>query len=256
MKKFWIRILAMAAALAAACASGALADSTTRIDHEPIAVNADWTEGEMRPDEYHYHPFTVDQVGLVTVRVQSFYGNASFDLLDADLVSWDITYLSGTEGAPATHDLTYYLEPGLYYVRSNGASNTQGDYRIKISLEPCASDETEPNDDYHGAQPLASGATASGVLTEWDEHDYYAFTLTEETEVYMTANSEIKGSQDLTLYDGDMVEIDIVYGLHGYAEERLLPAGTYYIALSGEKGAYTLKVDFGTAGSEKAAMAE
>ena len=87
-------------------------------------------------------------------------------------------------------------------------------------------------------------------------HDYYAFTLTEETEVYMTANSEIQGSQDLTLYDGDMVEIDIVYGLHGYAEERLLPAGTYYIALSGEKGAYTLKVDFGTAGSEKAAMAE
>ena len=103
---------------------------------------------------------------------------------------------------------------------------------------------------------LIEQQTASGVLTEWDEHDYYAFTLTEETEVYMTANSEIQGSQDLTLYDGDMVEIDIVYGLHGYAEERLLPAGTYYIALSGEKGAYTLKVDFGTAGSEKAAMAE
>lgn len=256
MKRLGIRILAMAIALAAACASAALADTTARIDHEPIAVNADWAEGEMRPDEYHYHPFTVEEVGLVTVRVQAFYGNASFDLLDADLVSWKTTYLSGSAGAPATTDLAYYLEPGDYYVRSNGASNAQGDYRVKVVFAPCASSENEPNDDYHGAQPLSSGATASGVLTEWDEHDYYAFSLREETEVYMTANTESESSQALTLYDGDMVKLDVVYGLNGYAEERLLPAGDYYIDISGPKGPYTLRVDFGMDGAEKDAAAE
>ena len=54
----------------------------------------------MRPDEYHYHPFTIDQVGLVTVRVQVFYGNASCDLLDADLVSWKTSYFPAARARP------------------------------------------------------------------------------------------------------------------------------------------------------------
>lgn len=249
MKKFWMRALVIALALAALALSSALADDTIRVDHDPMAADGAWVDAEMRPDEYHYHPFTIDQVGLVTVRVQVFYGNASCDLLDADLVSWKTSYFSGSAGAPATVDLTYYLEPGLYYLRNNGGSNTTGDYRVKVTLEPCASDEVEPNDDYHGAQLLVSGTTVSGVLTEWDEHDYYAFTLAEETEVYMTANSEADGSQNLTLYDGDLIKLDVVYGLNGYAEDRLLPAGDYFVDISNAKGPYTLKVEFAGGGA-------
>ena len=78
-------------------------------------------------------------------------------------------------------------------------------------------------------------------MTQWDEHDYYTFTLTEETAVYLTANSTLDAAQNLVLYDGDMVKMSEEYGFKGYAEEFLLPAGTYYIDVWGNKGPYTLK---------------
>lgn len=223
------------------CAGGACAETTTRCDFEPLEMNGGWTEGRMRPNEYHYYPFAVEETGRVTARVQSFYSSAAFELLDEDLVSWRTEWVSGTAGAPETADLVYYLEPGQYYLRVDGSSDSDGDYRVKVALEACACDEIEGNDDYHGAQPLTSGETLAGVLTQWDEYDYYTFTLPAETQVHLTANDESDGQCVLTLYDGDMVELETIYDLHGYAEDRTLPAGTYYLALWNSKGAYTLK---------------
>lgn len=223
------------------CAGAAQADQTARVDHEPVAADGQWAEGQMRPDEYHYFPFTLEQPGKLTARVQSFYANASFELLDADLVSWACAYVYGSKGAQGTEDMTYYLEPGNYYLRSDGNSSTEGDFRVKLSFAPCACDETAGNDDYHGAQTLPSGKTLSGVLTQWDEFDYYSFTLPAETEVYLTVNSEADAQQTFVFYDGDMVEIKTEYDLRGYAEEMRLAAGTYYLAVQGAKGPYTLK---------------
>ncbi len=110
-----------------------------------------------------------------------------------------------------------------------------------MTFEPCACDETGGNDDYHGAQGLSSGETLSGVLTQWDEYDYYSVTLPAETQLYLTVNSESAEQQFITIYDADMVEIKTVYDLHGYAEKLLLPAGTCYISVQGGKGPYTLK---------------
>ena len=215
------RVLAALVLALLLCVGAACAETTTRCDFDVLEMNGEWTEGRMRPYEYHYYPFTVAQTGRVTARVQSFYSGAEFELLDEDLV--------------------YYLEPGQYYLRVDGASDSDGDYRVKVALEPCACDEIEGNDDYHGAQQLPSGATLAGVLTEWDEYDYYTFTLDAETRVHLTANDESDGQCVLTLYDGDMVEQATIYDLHGYAEDRTLSAGTYYLAISNAKGAYTLK---------------
>ena len=223
------------------CAGAAQADNTTRVDHETIAADGEWTQGQMRPDEYHYYPFTLEKTGKLTARVQTFYADASFELLDEDLVSWARVYVYGSQGAPGTEDMEYYLEPGNYYLRSDGNSATQGDFRVKLAFAPCACDETENNDDYHGAQTLPSRETLSGVLTQWDEFDYYSFTLTAETQVYLTVNSEADEQQTFTLYDGDMVKIKKEYDLRGYAEEMQLAAGTYYLAVEGGKGPYTLK---------------
>ena len=97
-------------------------------------------------------------------------------------------------------------------------------------------------DDYLGAQALPSGETLSGVLTEWDGHDFYTFTLDAEEQVYLTANTTLESLMpNLTLYDGDMVKMSEEYGFKGYAEEFLLAAGTYYIDVWGNKGPYTLK---------------
>lgn len=235
MRKF-VLLLVLLLALPAA----AMADDSQFIEHEPFALDDSWVEGSTRPGEYHYYPFIVEEVGLVTVRVQMFCGG-HVELLDADLIEWDEGYFNGTIGAPETQDFVYYLEPGVYCLR-NGSDNSQGDFRIKGIFEPCPSTETAESDDYLGAQALPSGETLSGVLTEWDGHDYYTFTLDAEEQVYLTANTTLESLMpNLTLYDGDMVKMSEEYGFKGYAEEFLLPAGTYYIDVWGNKGSYTLK---------------
>ena len=235
MRKF-VLLLVLLLALPAA----AMADDSQFIKHEPFALDDSWVEGSTRPGEYHYYPFIVEKVGLVTVRVQMFCGG-HVELLDADLIEWDEGYFNGTIGAPETQDFVYYLEPGVYCLR-NGSDNSQGDFRIKGIFEPCPSTETAESDDYLGAQALPSGETLSGVLTEWDGHDYYTFTLDAEEQVYLTANTTLESLMpNLTLYDGDMVKMSEEYGFKGYAEEFLLPAGTYYIDVWGNKGPYTLK---------------
>lgn len=235
MRKF-VLLLVLLLALPAA----AMADDSQFIEHEPFALDDSWVEGSTRPGEYHYYPFIVEKVGLVTVRVQMFCGG-HVELLDADLIEWDEGYFNGTIGAPETQDFVYYLEPGVYCLR-NGSDNSQGDFRIKGIFEPCPSTETAESDDYLGAQALPSGETLSGVLTEWDGHDYYTFTLDAEEQVYLTTNTTLESLMpNLTLYDGDMVKMSEEYGFKGYAEEFLLPAGTYYIDVWGNKGPYTLK---------------
>ena len=235
MRKF-VLLLVLLLALPAA----AMADVSQFIEHEPFALDDSWVEGSTRPGEYHYYPFIVEEVGLVTVRVQMFCGG-HVELLDADLIEWDEGYFNGTIGAPETQDFVYYLEPGVYCLR-NGSDNSQGDFRIKGIFEPCPSTETAESDDYLGAQALPSGETLSGVLTEWDGHDFYTFTLDAEEQVYLTANTTLESLMpNLTLYDGDMVKMSEEYGFKGYAEEFLLPAGTYYIDVWGNKGPYTLK---------------
>ena len=235
MRKF-VLLLALLLAFPAA----AMADDSQFIEHEPFALDDSWVEDSTRPGEYHYYPFIVEEVGLVTVRVQMFCGG-HVELLDADLIEWDEGYFNGTIGAPETQDFVYYLEPGVYCLR-NGSDNSQGDFRIKGIFEPCPSTETAESDDYLGAQALPSGETLSGVLTEWDGHDFYTFTLDAEEQVYLTANTTLESLMpNLTLYDGDMVKMSEEYGFKGYAEEFLLPAGTYYIDVWGNKGPYTLK---------------
>ena len=235
MRKF-VLLLVLLLALPAA----AMADDSQFIEHEPFALDDSWVEGSTRPGEYHYYPFIVEKVGLVTVRVQMFCGG-HVELLDADLIEWDEDYFNGTIGAPETQDFVYYLEPGVYCLR-NGSDNSQGDFRIKGIFEPCPSTETAESDDYLGAQALPSGETLSGVLTEWDGHDFYTFTLDAEEQVYLTANTTLESLMpNLTLYDGDMVKMSEEYGFKGYAEEFFLPAGTYYIDVWGNKGPYTLK---------------
>ena len=220
MRKF-VLLLVLLLALPAA----AMADDSQFIEHEPFALDDSWVEGSTRPGEYHYYPFIVEEVGLVTVRVQMFCGG-HVELLDADLIEWDEGYFNGTIGAPETQDFVYYLEPGVYCLR-NGSDNSQGDFRIKGIFAPCPSTETAESDDYLGAQAVPSGETLSGVLTEWDGHDFY---------------STLESLQpNLALYDGDMVKMSEEYGFKGYAEEFLLPAGTYYIDVWGNKGPYTLK---------------
>ena len=74
MKKLLILLLA-----ALMCAASAHADSTQRIDHGALPLDETWTDGQMRPDEYHYYPFTVEQAGKLTARVQELLCGAAVD---------------------------------------------------------------------------------------------------------------------------------------------------------------------------------
>lgn len=236
-----MRWLCMLLALALLAGTGtALADDTVRIDHDALALDGEWVDGTIREQEYHYFPIQTEAVGKLTVRVQTTLNSLPFQFLDADLQTWDSLYIYGTVGAPGTGDFVYYLEPGTYYVRYCGDRAQVGDFRLKASFEAVACDETEKNDDYHGAMPLPASVRVSGVLTQGDDGDYYAIASDAE-KLHLLCNSEAEGQQIFTLYDSDMVECFTEYDLRGLSREDRLGAGTYYLRVFGATGPYTLR---------------
>lgn len=76
-------------------AGAALAEDSQFIEHEPLTLDGVWAEGATRPGEYHYYPFTVEEVGLATVRVQLFCGGRA-QIMDGDLIQWDEHYFNGS----------------------------------------------------------------------------------------------------------------------------------------------------------------
>ena len=215
MRKCVLLLLALLLALPAA----ALADDTQFIEHEPFALDDTWVDGSTRPGEYHYYPFTVEQVGLVTVRVQLFCGGPRAAARRRPHPSGTRATSTAAPARRRRRTLSITWSRG----RTTSASATilrRATSASRASSSPAPAPKRATTTTYLGAQALPSGETLSGVLTQWDEHDFYTFTLDAETQVYLTANTTLESLMpNLMLYDGDMVKLSEKYGFKGYAEE-------------------------------------
>ena len=182
-----------------------------------------------------YFRIVLDEPGSLTVRTTGST-NTSGELtrengtqVDDDEDSGDGSNFRIVEDVPA----------GTYYIRVSGDRGATGNYTLRVAFEP---DEVGMVDD-HGdtaddATAVRVPSSTTGRLETSDDEDYFRIILDEAGSLGVRTTGSTNTSGELTRKDGTLVDNDEDSGdgLNFRIVEDV-PAGTYYIRVSGDRGA-------------------
>ncbi len=152
-------------------------------------------------------------------------------------------------------DLNFFFprtfEPGVYYIEVTGhvgrAGESVGPYRLHIDLV------TDQSNSRGGAEPVALGSSAMGFISGEGDEDYFLFTApgADHFRVYTVGPTDTVGkledSRGSILGANDDGQLSL--GHDAFLIERYLPAGTYFVSVTGwegETGPYRLVVETAT----------
>ncbi|MCM1497520.1 MAG: Ig-like domain-containing protein [Clostridium sp.] len=208
-----------------------------------------------------FYNFTIAAPGWVTITYQgwSLY-DGWYELYSEDQAeryfNHNIHYSSNTN--PKTDSTKVALEAGTYVVKVRGNSSYTGDYKIKGAYQPTENNETEPNNTFQTAMPLAAGSLVTGLFSVTDQVDFYTFNLAAPATVDITLTSMVYNNSVLSnigtycsVWDKDFVKLKEA-GWKSASESEpntatmqlSLGAGTYYIKCNpydNKYGRYQLK---------------
>lgn len=213
--------------------------------------NTNFTNGEIRnPEDYDRYTFSVPSAGWVTIEYQGrSIGYSSFTITNSDQSkTFSNESLYSSEASPETEDVTLALEAGSYVVKVQPGYNSDGGtYAIRGSFEAAGNTESEPNNKFETAVPIAINTTVKGFFSETDDYDFYSFTLNAETNIDVNVVSGT--SVSFYVYDKDFKPIknSTAYGSKESPKSSTisdinLSAGTYYIKCqSYSTGTYQIK---------------
>ena len=213
--------------------------------------------GESKYDR-DFYKFTLSAQGYIAVSINhnQFSGQSLWLYLyngNGELMhQWTFyqnyeTNLSGNIGLPAG---TYYIQ--LYNENSNLLK-----YNLTVNFTKSDNWESEPNDSFTNADNISVNKSYNGVINRIHsayDVDYYKFNLSSQGYITITMNHKQLDSDywKVCLYDNNMNEMyywrfDSKYA--SSATEKIgLPAGKYYIAVSGSSSVvgvdYTFKVNY------------
>ncbi len=188
-------------------AVGALADQEPNDDYASAeALPAGTVTGTLTydTDEEDYYRFTVSEGQSIDVTFKAGTGQDFLYGILSDWDEWTIIYLkskdnvvdSGTyHTSNETAEATWY-----FYVESDTEG---GDYEFTVTLTD--QDDGGLGKDAGGAMefadPIATGATVSGLLADADEEDWYRFSAGEGDIIEVTLTSDS---------DADFIYLDLV----------------------------------------------
>ena len=187
--------------------------------------------------------FTVTKPGWVTLTYQGqSIGGVELSVWDQDMTkrfSRGDIYTS-SDASPITRENLYAFEAGTYCAKVDAHSDRTGNYRMKASFSPANNTETEPNNSFVTAMPLAQGKKVTGFISESLEADetfdtdFYQIVVPKKQKVKITYTQMLRGSH-VELWNADQIKIwkaDVYYAsedspLTKVYEETLEP-GVYY----------------------------
>lgn len=156
--------------------------------------------------------------------------------------TWDPQYDNGDRDDP-TERAQKEVSPGKYFLRvSEYEQNAvNGEYRLDLSFTPVKKDVNEPNDTYRQASQLAGGTVMTGTLPTATDSDWFQFTVSTESYVYIRAPFiPVSSGMRIALYNGNnfnyaLASTNEVAELSDQGKEILglrLKPGKYYIRLN------------------------
>lgn len=241
------KLLKWAAALCGCLMLLCLCGSKARAADYSISTNDSWVDGSVADREANFYTFTLPSAGMVSVTLQSYTDNTNCDLLDEDLAKrYTGTTADGSSTNPDTERFSCDLEAGTYKIRLKNYHSWKDEirYRLKVSFTPAQNNETEPNNTFETAMPLANGTLIKGFLSMDDGIDFYKITIGEGANVRTTVSRGDISEYDFSIWNSDLIEVDS-YSTSEQTRvwEKYLSPGTYYIKIneSWGTGTYTLK---------------
>ena len=176
-----------------------------------------------------YFKFTVPSTGTYVMYTR---GNTSTDgtLYDSLL---QVVTTDCCSGELSNFRIERQLPAGTYYVKVSGISSIAG-YSFHLEGPGAGTMSDDHGFSPWSATPVATGSITNGVLDVSGDLDYFKFTVpsTGTYVMYTRGNT----STDGTLYDSllQVVTTDCCSGeLSNFRIERQLPAGTYFVKVSG-----------------------
>jgi len=140
------------------------------------------------------------------------------------------------------------LETGTYYLKIHGG-NWYNDYshcfsnvtyEINLKYKESSNWEKENNEGFSAANKIYAEKTYYGSINDKYDIDFYKFTLSRKTKVKISFNIKIQDSDSeyyqIKLYDSKSNQL-LVQSIYGNKKTTytytVLPAGTYYLEVSG-----------------------
>lgn len=222
-------------------------------------LNTDWVSYQLvGGSPAQFLRVVVPSTGKLTIEGRSFtkvklvlYNNNLTKKVVYGNWGWDLE-IYGTESEPSFYTFNDFLDPGTYFAKlsSNENKGVSGRFDLKLTFKDSASNEVLPNETHENAMFLNEGTEIKGVITKFDEFDFYKFEVAKESRININFSSFCK-SLDAELLDGDLRVIGTI--VNGYYEADngnpryfnyldILSPGTYYIRLKADfSGDYKLK---------------
>ena len=264
MKKVFKKLLAgiLAAALTVAMPVGNLGEMATvnaEDDIITLPINDQFLGGSIpETGTTRFYSVTLTQPGWLKVVFQAQGAmdgvntfNSYFEIKNYDQTeSYGWKGVSGADSSPGTDSMELALESGQYVIVVGERWNSNGKYRIKASFTAANNNETEPNNAFDNAMPIAENAAVTGFMSAQDQIDFYKFTAPRDMTVRVTC---ITMTQDLNFstWDSDFQSSGSFRFWNASASDPKtayidvnMKAGVNYIRISpynNQTGKYTIK---------------
>lgn len=232
---------------------------------DQIGLNQLYYGGIMDVDDEDYYRFQINSPGVISLSFGKGYDRNTDH--GWQLYLYDENVLDGNADPMISR---YYscgntdtetsckigVSAGTYYVKVFTSNDRQSDaaYNLKVNYSAGGNWEREDNGGTVQANPIAIGTWYNGSIMDSDDKDYYRFTLSQASYVNISAKGNVSDTGytwDFCLYDSswnELQENNYDRGkttVENYGIVRL-PAGTYYLRVSGYQSNATYSIRINT----------
>ena len=226
-----------------------------------ISVNKDYKGTLTTRNDKDYYKFTLSEAGYVSLNLKhNALSDVTSDFYRVELLSADgsysYTYFYSTGAETSKDGIKIGLDKGSYVVKVTSSSLDTGIYTLKANFKAASNWEKENNADSNTATKISVNKEYNGTFTDYDDTDYYKFTLDADGYIVVNFKHASTGNTDNfgTAYIKDKNGNEITYlksvgtSKSVSSEKCGLKKGTYYLQMDAAYYStttpYTIKVSY------------
>lgn len=208
----------------------------------PIVVNKAYDSSLQHDNDVDFYKFKLPKSGKLSIVLPNVSGKSwTYRLIDSEGNEYPwYGYTDYSELVKGVSSTSVGLPAGDYYLRVSRYTGDVDGMSYNLQLKFTAGDtfEKESNDTLSTATAITVNKLYEASLVTDNDYDYYRFNLATKAVVNL---GTVKDNPDSYMYTNITNSQGSNYDISG--GKVTLPAGTYYVRISGYKNGYKMKVN-------------